>query len=633
MSKQLTFVDSTDKYRTLLTDVLPYETTLIFSNEGFHSLIQNIIKQPQIYEKALEIVKSIKKRYGSAFIPYSFSIIRKDTKKRKLSLPHPIMQLDLCDIYESYADYIIYLCSKSNFSIRYPSSITSKFYKKGCLIENEGDDSITASNYFVYSKYRLLYKFYDSRQFRNSEKKFTLLRKLDITNCFSSIYTHTISWAVKTKEIAKEQIGFTNFEKRFDDFMQSENYKETAGIIIGPEFSRIFAEIIFQRIDTNIEKRLQTEFKFQLYRDYEICRYVDDIFVFANKMEVLELIESVIQEELDPYRLHLNDSKEKDYSSPFASEVSSAKDELQFLFNDLSESITIKENKLIFNLNNISVTSFTSRLKNILYRNKTSIYSVDSYLFYRLKKIIKKISIGSLEINKEDKNNSIKWIELFLEISFYIFSLDIRITSSNKLSFILLSINSFIKQNKSFNKNDIDNINKIIFDEILRLIKKEIFSKKNEFIEIANLLLILKSFKFTENIPEIIISDLVNQVLNTSQVDYFSLTTLLAFTSNVSEYVQQRDQLLNYIKNLKIDFRKTEHILLFFDYLTYPDISRNDKLLFIKKINSKYSLAISSVNQEKMVDYLSRINIFTDWSSDINYSKKLMKKEFIAPYE
>lgn len=633
MSKQLTFVDSTDKYRTLLTDVLPYETTLIFSNEGFHSLIQNIIKQPQIYEKALEIVKSIKKRYGSAFIPYSFSIIRKDTKKRKLSLPHPIMQLDLCDIYESYADYIIYLCSKSNFSIRYPSSITSKFYKKGCLIENEGDDSITASNYFVYSKYRLLYKFYDSRQFRNSEKKFTLLRKLDITNCFSSIYTHTISWAVKTKEIAKEQIGFTNFEKRFDDFMQSVNYKETAGIIIGPEFSRIFAEIIFQRIDTNIEKRLQTEFKFQLYRDYEICRYVDDIFVFANKMEVLELIESVIQEELDPYRLHLNDSKEKDYSSPFASEVSSAKDELQFLFNDLSESITIKENKLIFNLNNISVTSFTSRLKNILYRNKTSIYSVDSYLFYRLKKIIKKISIGSLEINKEDKNNSIEWIELFLEISFYIFSLDIRITSSNKLSFILLSINSFIKQNKSFNKNDIDNINKIIFDEILRLIKKEIFSKKNEFIEIANLLLILKSFKFTENIPEIIISDLVNQVLNTSQVDYFSLTTLLAFTSNVSEYVQQRDQLLNYIKNLKIDFRKTEHILLFFDYLTYPDISRNDKLLFIKKINSNYSLAISSVNQEKMVDYLSRINIFTDWSSDINYSKKLMKKEFIAPYE
>ena len=220
-----------------------------------------------------------------------------------------------------------------------------------------------------------------------------------------------------------------------------------------------------------------------------------------------------------------------------------------------------------------------------------------------------------------------------MEISFYIFSLDIRITSSNKLSFILLSINSFIKQNKSFNKNDIDNINKIIFDEILRLIKKEIFSKKNEFIEIANLLLILKSFKFTENIPEIIISDLVNQVLNTSQVDYFSLTTLLAFTSNVSEYVQQRDQLLNYIKNLKIDFRKTEHILLFFDYLTYPDISRNDKLLFIKKINSKYSLAISFVNQEKMVDYLSRINIFTDWSSDINYSKKLMKKEFIAPYE
>ena len=107
MSKKLAFVDLSDKYRPLLTDVLPYETTLIFSNDGFHSLIKDLSSNKQVFEKLNLIINKIKKDNNFFFIPYSFSIIRKDTKKRKLSLPHPLSQLDLCDIYEEYSDYII----------------------------------------------------------------------------------------------------------------------------------------------------------------------------------------------------------------------------------------------------------------------------------------------------------------------------------------------------------------------------------------------------------------------------------------------------------------------------------------------------------------------------------------------
>ena len=38
--------------------------------------------------------------------------------------------------------------------------------------------------------------------------------------------------------------------------MQRLNYNETNGIVIGPEFSRIFAEIILQRVDKEVEKAL-----------------------------------------------------------------------------------------------------------------------------------------------------------------------------------------------------------------------------------------------------------------------------------------------------------------------------------------------------------------------------------------
>lgn len=630
MSKKLSFVDLSDKYRPLLTDVLPYETTLIFSNDGFHSLIRELVLNKQVYEKINSICNKIERDNKFFFIPYSYSIIRKDTKKRKLSLPHPFSQLELCNLYEEYSDYIIYLCTKSNFSLRYPAAISSKFYKKGCL--NEDDDTITASNYFKYSNYRLLYKFYDSRQFLKLEKKYAFLRKLDVSNCFSSIYTHTISWAVKTKEVAKNQIGLSNFEQAFDKFMQHVNYNETAGIIIGPEFSRIFAEIIFQHIDLKIEKKLASDdYRFKLYKDYEIYRYVDDIFVFSNKYENLDLIEKVIQEELEPFRLYLNDNKEKDFLVPFASDVSAAKDELQFLFNEISDCIKIFDNKISFETLKVSYTNFINRLKNILYRNNTSVFSVDSYIFYRLKNMVKRISNKNLSLNEESKKVTLAWIEIILEISFYVFSLDIRITSCNKLSYILVNINNFMKVN--FNENHINNVNKLIFDEILHIIKKEINKDKNEFIEIANLLLVLKSINYIEKIPEKDIDEIVSNTLTPDRFDYFTCTTLLAFTMNNIDYIKQRDKLLNYIKCLDLNLKNTDHFLLIFDYLTYPKVTRDEKILFIKKLNDQYDLKLTSNDQEKVVDYIKDKTIFTDWSQNIDFNRKLQKKEFIAPYE
>ena len=62
MSKKLAFVDLSDKYRPLLTDVLPYETTLIFSNDGFHSLIEDLSSNKQVFEKLNSIIDKIKNK-------------------------------------------------------------------------------------------------------------------------------------------------------------------------------------------------------------------------------------------------------------------------------------------------------------------------------------------------------------------------------------------------------------------------------------------------------------------------------------------------------------------------------------------------------------------------------------------
>lgn len=118
----------------------------------------------------------------------------------------------------------------------------------------------------------------------------------------------------------KKNTNADNFENAFDKLMQSSNYNETAGIIIGPEVSRIFAEIILQQIDVDIQKKLtQKQSPLTWGIDYDIRRYVDDYFVFAKNNIDLTTIQSTISECLAPYRLSLNESKTIHIERPFSS--------------------------------------------------------------------------------------------------------------------------------------------------------------------------------------------------------------------------------------------------------------------------------------------------------------------------
>jgi len=114
-------------------------------------------------------------------------------------------------------------------------------------------------SFFSYKDYGNIHKFYESPVFHQCEKRFDKLLKLDVSKCFDSIYTHSIAWAIHDKEVVKEALGAskTSFAGKFDSLMQNMNYGETNGILIGPEFSRVFAEMILQAVDRSIEVMLQ----------------------------------------------------------------------------------------------------------------------------------------------------------------------------------------------------------------------------------------------------------------------------------------------------------------------------------------------------------------------------------------
>ena len=138
--------------------------------------------------------------------------------------------------------------------------------------------------YFSYEKYSNIYKFYEDYRYQRAEKKYKYLVKFDLQSCFDSIYTHTISWATaggadKVKVLPGYHGSWVG--DAFDNLMQSVNARETNGIIIGPEFSRLFAEIILQYIDQKVEQELSGK-EFRQKFTYECYRYVDDYFLFYN---------------------------------------------------------------------------------------------------------------------------------------------------------------------------------------------------------------------------------------------------------------------------------------------------------------------------------------------------------------
>ncbi len=344
-------INKDDKARILLTELLPYEVPMLFSNEGFYSVIINN-KYSKFFDRILMLSRATgdKRKYG---IPFNYEIRKNiEGETRTLSVIHPYCQIYFIELYEKYDSLMLHLCSKSPLSLRKISKVAKFYYSPNFVfaedshknaeleIEPETLDSETKylKSYYTYQPIDLIYKFYERNEFQRLEQRFNYLMEFDISKCFYHIYTHSITWAVKDKESAKRNAKETSFENTLDKLMQLANYNETNGIVVGPEISRIFAEIILQQVDINVLNKLeQSNLKYGV--DYEVRRYVDDYFVFSNDEKALQLIKKTFQNELGFYKLYLNPTKGETKSAPFITDVTVGKRELKHLLNTLYDSL------------------------------------------------------------------------------------------------------------------------------------------------------------------------------------------------------------------------------------------------------------------------------------------------------
>ena len=363
--------------RVVLSDVLPYEVPIVFSNRYFYRFLcehaikfhENRISWNHIDEVLDDLVKMVLGIQSAKFVrhvtedcrnvsivdldkadfvhtvPFVFSTTHKQDQLRQLSLMHPKGQLLVVDFYDQFKDLMIYYASRSEFSLRSPRRIAGCTYidfrsqierqdKSDSLVEVDGENYENLKSFFVYERFSNVFKFYESREHLRSERDFRSLTKFDISGCFDSIYTHSLAWAVYGKGVAKQNLKaiLGSFAGRFDSLMQKLNHNETNGILIGPEVSRIFAEIILQAIDVEIAGKLLDK-GYIHNSDFKIYRYVDDYFIFYNSDEVCHQIKMTLQESLKIYKLSLNKGKEETLSRPIITPISIAKKRISDLFD------------------------------------------------------------------------------------------------------------------------------------------------------------------------------------------------------------------------------------------------------------------------------------------------------------
>ncbi len=181
------------------------------------------------------------------------------------------------------------------------------------VYDNLLDSSHSESNAKVLKKLDYPSNYQKSIMKRNSEfagYKYKL--KLDISHCYESIYSHSITWALVGKTTAKQMyLGqmpkstLYNTGNDFDKLSSALKGNETNGIVVGPYSSRIISEIVLCGLDKELEKL----FKF--------TRFVDDYnFYFTSKYECEKSI-PIIAKMMNDYNFKINLSKLQILKYPF----------------------------------------------------------------------------------------------------------------------------------------------------------------------------------------------------------------------------------------------------------------------------------------------------------------------------
>lgn len=668
------------KVRSILTDMLPFEVPPTFSNRGYYSFLLNNgveiegnelrwISDTSVLDSAIKLLFGVKpsepvkteqvtewgklktrrsltlSKCDMATKPFDFRVAH-GMEGRTLTVIHPRNQLSVAEFYARHSALIIYYSSISEYSIRRPVSVSRFAFFNDALheqllerpvqgIEMGDSEYEQLGSYFVYRKYRNIHRFFESYKYHRCEKKYNAMVQVDVSKCFDSIYTHSISWATLGKSQAKFNIdkSISTFAGQFDNLMQMLNQRETNGIVIGPEFSRIFAEIILQSVDAEVLTRLAKFPKLTHKKDYEIFRYVDDFFIFYNEESAKNEIMQTLQEALKEKKMNINPAKVKPYEKPIITEITIAKNRILSILNtEIDPKIEVSDeeetNKFVCMVNaNHLIIGYKTIIKeaNVKYENLLN------YTFAICESKIDKILTIYSQCQKTypDQRRLLNALLAIFEFNFFTYSASPKVNHSIRICRMIQTSAEFLHTNTvPYELKHL--LFKYVHDNIVQLLDKSTMSLHHE-IESLYLLTSLSKIGKEYWLPEPVLAKyfLIDYDKKTGVctrptfMNHFSVTVLLSYIGNKVRYQKLREFVEHHallkLKDVKEHCpRDAESLMLMLDLIVCPVVSSQTKqeIAAIFGLDAAGLLELQAAN-----DYW-----FTAWGAKFNLSIELDAK-------
>jgi RNA-directed DNA polymerase len=134
--------------------------------------------------------------------------------------------------------------------------------------------------------------------------EFSHVLHTDVVDCYGSLYTHSIPWAIHGLKESKENKGKDSLlGNKIDTHIQAGRYGQTNGIAQGSVLMDFIAEIVLGYVDEQINLALGKPTNFR------ILRYRDDYRIFANSDDRVEEILKIVSEKLMSVGMKLGVSK------------------------------------------------------------------------------------------------------------------------------------------------------------------------------------------------------------------------------------------------------------------------------------------------------------------------------------
>jgi hypothetical protein len=451
-----------DNLDVILTDSRPVELVKCFTLSYFYKYLQKNKKLIRVLEgEKRDTIPSIMNYKNSKreletiaqpswhAAPLKFKIYKNNNEFRNMALINPLSMIEMY-LFESVFEKEILLHSETGgFSIRKHKENEKIVYDgiedKGVVrykTADELNDELEASgSFFEIYPYKYLSDFYKSDLWFELNRKYKYFGKADYSRCFDSIYTHTFTWIITKDNVDSKSFSRNSnyFLNQCDTFLQNINGSVTNGVSVGAEFSRLLVEIILQEIDERVKLSLLSKYDLNFGTDYEICRFVDDLYLFANENSVVDLIITLYRKEAEYFHLGLNEKKLEIGTLPHV--WNSWKDKIvpvnEYIMNTLfsrdETSTHLVKNLIRYNK---MIPTMKMLYQNIIAENISDQNKITGYVLSSI--------YNRLDERREDSifavDQFIGSIERFINLVFYVYSFSPSFNNTNKLVSILYKL-------------------------------------------------------------------------------------------------------------------------------------------------------------------------------------------------